>query len=149
MARTRSGGPRTIAGKTRSSLNALRHGLATRLPRQTAPPDAVDRLAQAICGGKDDAELLAAARAIAETSFVLHAIRQQKIMNGSKTQPQSRCASLRGFVPSIAGLNTTAIKSYPRTTCQLVMMSPDELTRDPDPSPSLVATKTTEGEIVR
>jgi hypothetical protein len=80
MARTRSGGPRTIAGKTRSSLNALRHGLAARQPRQTAPADALDRLAQAICGGKDDAELLAAARAIAETSFVLHAIRQQKII---------------------------------------------------------------------
>ena len=80
MARTRIVGPRTTAGKTRSSLNALRHGLATRHPRQTAPADAVDRLTQSICGSNDDAELFAAARAIAETAFVLHAIRQQKIV---------------------------------------------------------------------
>ena len=33
-----------------------------------------------MCGGKDDAELLAAARATAETAFVLHAIRQQKLI---------------------------------------------------------------------
>jgi len=80
MARTRSGGPRTIAGKTRSSLNALRHGLAARHPCQTAPPDALDRLAQAICRGEDDPELLAAARAIAENEFVRSAIRHQKII---------------------------------------------------------------------
>jgi hypothetical protein len=33
-----------------------------------------------MCGGKDDAVLLAAARATAETAFVLHAIRQQKLI---------------------------------------------------------------------
>jgi len=96
MAGTRSGGPRTIAGRTRSSLNALRHGLATRLPRQTAPPDAVDRLAQAICRGKDDAELLVAARAIAETSFVLHAIRQQKIIAIERLKDATAIALRKG-----------------------------------------------------
>jgi hypothetical protein len=80
MARTRSGGPHTGAGKMRSSLNAMRHGLAASQHRQTAPPDTVDCLAQAICGGKDDAELLAAARATAETAFVLHVIWQQKLI---------------------------------------------------------------------
>jgi hypothetical protein len=94
MARTRSGGPRTIAGKTRSSLNALRHGLATR--HQSAPPDAVDRLAQAICGGKDEAELLAAARAIAETSFVLHAIRRQKIIAIERLKDATATALCKG-----------------------------------------------------
>jgi hypothetical protein len=74
-----SAGPRTKAGKIRSSLNALRHGLAVRHPRQTAPA-VVDRLAQAICGSEDDVQLFGAARAIAETEIVLTAIRQQKII---------------------------------------------------------------------
>jgi hypothetical protein len=96
MARTRSGGPRTIAGKTRSSLNALRHGLAARHPRQTAPPDALDRLAQAICGGEDDPEVLAAARAIAETFFVLHAIRQQKAIIFERLKDATAIALRKG-----------------------------------------------------
>jgi hypothetical protein len=80
MARTISTGPRTAAGKVRSSLNALRHGLAATHRRQRPPTDAVERLAIAICGGEDDPELLAAARAIAENAFVLGAMRQQKIV---------------------------------------------------------------------
>jgi hypothetical protein len=80
MAPTSSTGPRTKAGKIRSSLNALRHGLAAIDRRQQAPPVAVERLAQAICGDEHDGALLGAARAIAEHAFVLAAIRQQKII---------------------------------------------------------------------
>lgn len=80
MAATRSTGPRTQAGKVRASFNALRHGLAATQRRQRPPAEAVERLAIAICGGNDDAELLAAARAIAENEFVRSAIRQQKII---------------------------------------------------------------------
>jgi hypothetical protein len=76
-ARLRSG-PRTEAGKIRSSHNALRHGLAA--TRRRAPTEAVERLAQAICGEEHDAALLGAARAVAENAFVLSAIRQQKII---------------------------------------------------------------------
>jgi hypothetical protein len=75
-----STGPRTQAGKTRASCNALRHGLAATHRRQHAPAEGVERLALAICGSEDDAQLLAAARAIAENAFVLSAIRQQKII---------------------------------------------------------------------
>ena len=80
MAGTISTGPRTQAGKARAACNALRHGLAATHRRQHVPADAVERLAVAICGGEDDPELLAAARAIAESAFVLSAIRQQKII---------------------------------------------------------------------
>ncbi len=84
MARTIRTGPRTAAGKIRSSLNALRHGLAA-THRRPVPMDAVERLAQTICddghdGALHDGALLAAARAIAENAFVLSAIRQQKIV---------------------------------------------------------------------
>ena len=79
MAGTRNTGPRTRAGKRRSSFNAIRHGLAAAHRRQHAPAAAVERLAQAICGDQQDG-LYSAARAIAENEFVLSAIRQQKIV---------------------------------------------------------------------
>jgi hypothetical protein len=82
MARANKRGPRTAAGKIRSSLTALRHGLAATHRRHALPTQAVERLAQAICDGRDGADgaLLAAAGSIAENAFVLSVIRQQKIV---------------------------------------------------------------------
>jgi hypothetical protein len=80
MNERKSSGPRTKAGKIRSSYNALRHGLAATHRHQPAPAAGVERLAQAICGEEYDAALLAAARAVAENAFVLTAIRQQRIV---------------------------------------------------------------------
>jgi hypothetical protein len=76
--RRNSTGPRTIAGKLRSSYNALRHGLAASDPRRLVPPGAAGRLAGAICD--DDPVLFTAALAIAENELVLDAIRRQKII---------------------------------------------------------------------
>jgi hypothetical protein len=80
MNRRTSSGPRTEAGKIRSSSNALRHGLAATHRRRSAPTEAVERLAQAICGEEHDAALLGAARAVAENAFVLSVIRQHRIV---------------------------------------------------------------------
>ena len=77
--RRNSTGPRTIAGKLRSSYNALRHGLAGD-PRRLVPPGAAERLAGAICDGDEDPVLFTAALAIAENELVLDAIRRQKII---------------------------------------------------------------------
>jgi hypothetical protein len=78
--RRNSTGPRTIAGKLRSSYNALRHGLAASDPRRLVPPGAAARLAGAICDGDEDPALFTAALAIAENELVLDAIRRQKII---------------------------------------------------------------------
>jgi hypothetical protein len=78
--RRNSTGPRTIAGKLRSSYNALRHGLAASDPRRLVPPGAAERLAGAICDGDEDPALFTAALALAENELVLDAIRRQKII---------------------------------------------------------------------
>jgi hypothetical protein len=67
--RRNSTGPRTIAGKLRSSYNALRHGLAASDPRRLVPPGAAGRLAGAICDDDEDPVLFTAALAIAENEW--------------------------------------------------------------------------------
>lgn len=91
-----STGPRTTAGKVRSSYNALRHGLAATTRRQFAPPGDVERVAQTICGDEDDQVLLQAARAIAENEFVLSAIRRQKIIVIERLREASAIALRKG-----------------------------------------------------
>jgi hypothetical protein len=96
MIAARSTGPRTQAGKVRASHNALRHGLAATHRRQHAPAEAIERLAIAICGDKDDAELLAAARAVAENELVRSAIRQQKIIAMERLKEVTAIALRKG-----------------------------------------------------
>jgi hypothetical protein len=94
--RRNSTGPRTTAGKLRSSYNALRHGLAASDPRQLVPRGAAQRLAGAICDGDEDPGLFTAALAIAENEFVLDAIRRQKIIVIERLREASSIALRKG-----------------------------------------------------
>jgi hypothetical protein len=75
----KSGGPRTAAGKERASRNALKHGLSAVVHRQPAPSTTIERIARAICGESECADLLAHARLIATDALVLRAIAAQKV----------------------------------------------------------------------
>ena len=75
----RSSGPRTKAGKTRASCNALQHGLAVIMHDQSIPSGEIARLANVICGDDSDPALLAQAQVIAQNEMVLRAIREQQI----------------------------------------------------------------------
>lgn len=73
-------GPKTFEGKRRSSRNATRHGLNLinqHNPKYTA---SIRSLAESLCGAYADRELLEAALIIAETQFVLAAVRQQVVL---------------------------------------------------------------------
>jgi hypothetical protein len=72
----KSTGPRTAAGKTRASRNALRHGLTKRLSGAEVARD-VEVLAQEIAGGKTSA--MPSAREAAEAALELDRVRRIKV----------------------------------------------------------------------
>ena len=76
----KSRGPRTGAGKARSSRNARRHGLATAFnTKDPALSDQIKQLVDAICHGDDDPLLREPAVAIAESQLWLSLIGQEKL----------------------------------------------------------------------
>jgi hypothetical protein len=72
----RSTGPRTAAGRAKSSRNAYRHGLS--VPMQP-DPQAVEAMALAIAGETAGEAELRAARALAEAQFELKRIRATRL----------------------------------------------------------------------
>lgn len=72
----RSTGPRTERGKLRAKLNALRHGLAT---KQAAFPE-IERMAKAICGRGASRLQYEEALNVAESQFVLLAVRDARVV---------------------------------------------------------------------
>ena len=72
-------GPRTAAGKSIASRNALRHGLAAFALRQSVPSAEINEFAGALCGDDRDPALFAQAVKIAENEMTLRAIRAQQV----------------------------------------------------------------------
>lgn len=75
----KSCGPRTAAGKARSSQNAWRHGLATinhLNPRVAAD---IESIAKDICDNDDNPNLFVQAVVIAENEFALRCIRAESV----------------------------------------------------------------------
>jgi hypothetical protein len=75
----KSCGPRTAAGKSIASRNALRHGLAVITHGQTMPGPEVEQFARALCGGDDDPVLFAKAVQIAQNQMTLRDVRAYQV----------------------------------------------------------------------
>jgi Xaa-Pro aminopeptidase len=75
----KSRGPRTAAGKSSASRNALRHGLAA-ITRHTPTlfPD-IERMAKAFCSGDTSPLLFEHALVIAENEIVLRCVRVERV----------------------------------------------------------------------
>ena len=71
----RSTGPRTPAGRAKSSRNAFRHGLSLSLPRNLTTATEIDRLARAIAGENPSIQQLMAASELATAHCELVRIR--------------------------------------------------------------------------
>jgi hypothetical protein len=74
----KSRGPRTAAGKSCASHNALRHGLAA-LTYKPAAFAEVERIAKAICNGNTDPLLFDQALVIAENEMVRRCVRVEGV----------------------------------------------------------------------
>ena len=72
-------GPRTAAGKSDASRNALRHGLAAITHREPLPSLEIEEFARALCSDDTDPAAFAQAVKIAENEMALRAIRAQQV----------------------------------------------------------------------
>jgi hypothetical protein len=74
----KSTGPRTAAGKARSSANALRHGFAASPESGGACTPEVEALTAAICANDLNSPLREAAKRVAENQLLLARVRRQQ-----------------------------------------------------------------------
>jgi hypothetical protein len=91
-----SRGPRSAAGKSIASRNALRHGLAAITHRQPAAQADIERFAKALCDGDNDPALLEQARIIANNELVLRAISAQQLAVVERVREPSAVALAKG-----------------------------------------------------
>jgi hypothetical protein len=75
----KSTGPRSGAGKNRSSRNAYRHGLTLSITSTAASAKQLDKLVREIAGDTEDAIMLERARAVAQAELDLARVRQAKV----------------------------------------------------------------------
>jgi hypothetical protein len=75
----KSTGPRSGAGKKRTSRNAYRHGLTLNVTSTAAFAKQLDKLARKIADGTEDAIVLERARAVAQAELELSRVRQAKV----------------------------------------------------------------------
>src|SRR5258708_7745965 len=104
----KSCGPRTAAGKSVASRNALRHGLAALTHRQTAPSAEIEQFASALCGNDGDPVMFAQAVKIAENKMLLQAIRKQHIAAVERLRERTAVA----FAKKDNSLEVAKLRSY-------------------------------------
>jgi hypothetical protein len=75
----RSTGPRSAAGRRRSSRNSFRHGLAAGVTASAERTQHIERLARKIAGASPDILTLESARTFAQAEFDLAQIRRVKV----------------------------------------------------------------------
>jgi hypothetical protein len=92
----KSRGPRTTAGKSIASRNAVRHGLAAVRSRQPIETSDLERLAKALCRNDDDPALHKQAVVIASHELALRAISAQQIAVVERLRDPSAIALAKG-----------------------------------------------------
>ena len=89
-------GPRTPAGKLRSSRNALRHGFAATIHRQPLPQSQIEHFAATLCGDDHDPLLSEQALMIAENHMLLCLIEAQQLAVVERLWDPTETALVKG-----------------------------------------------------
>jgi hypothetical protein len=89
-------GPRTEAGKRRSSLNALRHGFAATIHRPSLPQSHIKHFAETLCGDDRNPLLFEQALMIAENQVLLRLIEAQKLAVVERLWDPTETALVKG-----------------------------------------------------
>jgi hypothetical protein len=96
-----STGPKTVAGRSRSSRNAFRHGLSSALPLDPETSAKVDAVALALAGEKPSEDRLTSAAEFAQAQLQLLRIRSRRTelmtkieLSNCNTQELHRLAAL-------------------------------------------------------
>ena len=127
----RSTGPRSAAGKTRASQNALRHGLAISLRQDAAARAEIERMAKLICGDGASRLKHELALVMAESEIVLRRARMARVaiieraMNAAHVradQGQPRAHPGRGAGTAPATAAPTDIEVLRQALPQLVRL---------------------------
>jgi hypothetical protein len=88
-------GPRSAAGKSIASRNALRHGLAALTHREAVPSADIEQFGRALCGSDRDPAMFAQAVKIAENRTMLEAIRKQQVAAVERLRERTAVAFAR------------------------------------------------------
>jgi hypothetical protein len=89
-------GPRTLAGKRRSSHNALRHGFAATIHRAPLPQSRIEHFARTLCGDHHDPLLFEQALMIAENHMLLGLIEAQQLTVVERLWDPTETALVKG-----------------------------------------------------
>ncbi len=92
----KSRGPRSLAGKARSSRNAFRHGLAGFNGRNPKLFDQIEQIAMAICRGESNPMLFEQALLIAENELWLRCVRAERVAAVERLRDSTAIALARG-----------------------------------------------------
>jgi hypothetical protein len=107
----------------------MRHGLSVDLDRQPADFEAIEQLAQPLCGSEDNPELLAQANLIAKNEMVLRAITAQKF----EVIEARSAGTSRGRITSLAEANETDLDRLIASD-EAAPIEPSKFLRSPRPS---------------
>jgi hypothetical protein len=128
----KSTGPRSGAGKNRSSRNAYRHGLTLSIASSAAVTKQRDKLVRKIAGDTEDPILLERARALAQAELDLARVRRAKVALIERASafgeldPPQAFGTVTQIIRVLNALDRGRVISFPEPVDSSATMPPQE-----------------------